>query len=654
MNRHPRARGRRAAFALTATGGLLAAVGLAGLGPVGAQASSHREAPLISGMPQYDTTDLYAFRSPDRQNTVTLIANWIPFEEPAGGPNFYSFANDARYDIKIDNDGDTKADVIYRWTFKDHYRSGNTFLYATGPVTSLNDENLNFYQTYRLTRITGRAQHGARQVGARSFRPTSARPRCPTTAHLRTRASTTIIDGRGSSFAGQAEDPFFLDLRVFDLLYGGDFSEAGDDTLAGFNVNSVALQVPRVMLSKNKNTTKNPIVGIWTTTDRRGVDGKYHQVSRLGMPLVNEVVIPVKDKDKFNASQPSNDTQFLDYVTKPELPKLIEAVYGIPAPDEPRNDLVSVFLTGVDGLNQPEGVTPSEQLRLNLTTPVTENPNRLGVIGGDVQGYPNGRRLADDVIDISLQVVEGELVGNPNDLSDGVDTNDQEFSETFPYLALPARGSDDAPHPGGGAEPSAGEEVRQRRRGLLARRARGAPASRPPRSAWGSLRSWRASSASAGVRGQASRPDHPLRSGPVPTSGPVRTLRFEENHDQVRRGRRDRPRALRLRRARARSRRQRSGRADPGRQHRAGRRARTGPDLRHHVTAGPPPAGARRRPRLGHAGTGLRRAGPRHGRLHLLRQGRRGRRAVVRGAAGRQRDRARLGSRGRRGAAPLR
>ena len=445
MRSHPRARGRRRAFALTATGGALAAIGIAGLGPVGAEASSHREAPLISGMPQYDTTDLYAFRSPDRQNTVTLVANWIPFEEPAGGPNFYKFATDARYDVKIDNDGDTKPDVIYRWTFKDHYRSGDTFLYATGPVTSLKDENLNFFQTYHLERIEdGRSKV---LVGHRKVVPSDVgAASMPDYGKLRSKGVTDVLGGKGSSFAGQAEDPFFLDLRVFDLLYGGDFSESGDDTLKGFNVNSVALQVPRNDVAKKNDAMKNPVVGVWTTTDRRGVNGKYHQVSRLGNPLVNEVVIPLKDKDKFNASKPSKDTQFLDYVTKPELPKLVEAVYNIPAPAEPRSDLVSVFLTGVSGLNQPKNVTPSEQLRLNMSTPVTANPNRLGVIGGDNQGYPNGRRLADDVIDISLRVVEGELTGTDTMLGDGVDANDTAFGNAFPYLALPARGSDPAPH----------------------------------------------------------------------------------------------------------------------------------------------------------------------------------------------------------------
>lgn len=437
---------RRGAVALIAAGGLLTSAGLAGLGPLSATASSHREAPLIAGLPQYDATDLYAFRSPDKKKTVTLAASWLPFEEPAGGPNFYSFATDARYDIHIDNDGDAKRDITFRWTFKDHYRTKDTFLYATGEVTSLNDNNLNYYQTYRLVRI---GKKNKVLVKHRKVAPSDVgEGSMPNYETLRNQATTKVGKfNKVSSFAGQAEDSFFLDLRVFDLLYGGDFSEVGDDTLDGFNVNSVALQVPRRWLAAKNSVKKNPIIGTWTTTSKKNVGRRYSQVSRLGNPLVNEVVIPIKDKDRFNASRPRQDGAFAKYVTDPELPKLIEAIYGIEAPETPRDDLVSVFLTGLEGLNQPEGVTPSEQLRLNMTTPVTENPDRLGVIGGDNQGYPNGRRLADDVVDISLQVVEGELVGNPNDLGDGVDTNDVAFSGTFPYLALPERGSEPNPHP---------------------------------------------------------------------------------------------------------------------------------------------------------------------------------------------------------------
>lgn len=450
---------RKGAVALLAAGGLLTSAGLAGMGPLSANASSHREAPLISGMPQYDNTDLYAFRSPERPGSITLAANWIPFEEPGGGPNFYSFATDARYDIHVDNDHDAKADMTFRWTFKDHYRSKDTFLYANGPVTGLNDENLNFYQTYRLVRIKGNKTRVL--VKNRKVAPSNVgEGTMPDYESLRDQAVTNIGKA-GRSFVGQAEDPFFLDLRVFDLLYGGDFSETGDDTLAGFNVNSVALQVPRRWVAKKHDPRKNPIIGTWTTTSKKSVGGGYRQVSRLGMPLVNEVVLPLKVKDAFNASRPTQDGAALGYVTDPELPKLIEAVYGIEAPETPRNDLVSVFLTGVEGLNKPAGkITPSEQLRLNMSTPVSEEPNRLGVIGGDNQGFPNGRRLADDVIDIALQVVEGELVGNPNDLGDGVNRNDAAFSDTFPYLALPVSGSEADPHPtAGGASASSSSAV---------------------------------------------------------------------------------------------------------------------------------------------------------------------------------------------------
>jgi hypothetical protein len=432
-------RRRRAGLSLLATGGLLALSGAAGLGPVGATASSHREAPLIAGAPQYDNTDTYAFVSPDTPDTVTLVANWIPFEEPAGGPNFYSFATDARYDINIDNDGDAEADIVYRWTFKNHYRTKDTFLYNSGPVTSLDDPDLNFRQTYKLKRIEDDdsdtiADHVPvvpSYVGKASM---------PDYRGLFDAGVTPIEDGM--TWAGQADDPFFLDLRVFDLLYGGDLSEVGDDTLAGYGVHSVALQVGTDELTDDED----PVIGVWSTTSRKDAKGKYRQISRLGMPLVNEVVIPLADKNAFNASEPEDDAQFLEYVTTPELPALIEAIYGIPAPATPRNDLVQVFLTGVPGLNQPEDVTPSEMLRLNTSIPPAAHPDRLGVIAGDVAGFPNGRRLADDVIDIALQVVEGELAGSPNDLGDAVHENDVSFGDTFPYLAPPASGSDATPH----------------------------------------------------------------------------------------------------------------------------------------------------------------------------------------------------------------
>lgn len=447
MFQRSRRDGPARSFILAGALGLTAAATLATLGPNTATASSHREAPLIAGLPQYDTTDVYAFRSPERTDTVTLIANWLPFSEPGGGPNFYAFATDANYNIKVDNNGNGKPDITFRWTFKNNYVNKNTFLYANGPVTSLTDPNLNFYQTYTLVKYQNNTQQTL--VKDRRVVPSNVgAATMPDYASLRNKGiSPAGPGGVYRSFVGQAEDPFFLDLRVFDLLYGGDFSEVGDDTLAGFNVNSVALQVPRNILARNRNAVTDPVIGVWSTTERRGVNGAFTQVSRLGMPLVNEVVIPLKDKDRFNASVPSGDGQFLNYVTKPELPKLIKAVYGVPAPAEPRTDLVSVFLTGVKGLNQPKAVTPSEQLRLNMNTPVTASPDRLGVIGGDTQGFPNGRRLADDVVDIALQVVEGELLGSANDLGDAVNTNDKAFGKKFPYLAMPYSGSDPAPHP---------------------------------------------------------------------------------------------------------------------------------------------------------------------------------------------------------------
>ncbi|WP_377267642.1 DUF4331 domain-containing protein [Peterkaempfera sp. SMS 1(5)a] len=434
-------RGLAAAVCGALAAGGLAAVGVIGLEPQAASASSHREAPLISGQPQYDNTDVYAFVSPDKPDTTTIVADWIPFEDPAGGPNFFTFADDAQYDIHIDNNGDGQGELLYRFTFTTHHRNGNTFLYNTGPVTSLDDPDLNIEQTYDIdllrlhnqavvstTRIAHDLPVAPSNVGKGSM---------PDYGRLRDQAVRQLPGGT-TTFAGQADDPFFLDLRVFDLLYGGDLSEVGRDTLAGYNVNSVALQVPSSLI---RQSAGQPVIGIWSTTERKNAAGQWTQVSRLGNPLVNEVVNPLKDKDKFNASAPWRDADFLKNVTNPELPQLLKAVYKLPAPAEPRTDLVNVYLKGVKGLNQPPHVRPAEELRLNTSIPPTAHPQRLGVLDGDTAGFPNGRRLTDDVVDISLQVVAGELVGNKNDLGDAVDKNDQPLGTTFPYLALPDSGS---------------------------------------------------------------------------------------------------------------------------------------------------------------------------------------------------------------------
>ncbi|MBB3095560.1 hypothetical protein FHR83_003230 [Actinoplanes campanulatus] len=491
MRANPPRSGRRRTVAALGLGVLLTG-SLYGLGPSTATASSHREAPLIAADPAVDNTDLYAFVSPERPGYVTFIANWQPFEEPNGGPNFYPFATDATYHIKIDNDGDAKPDAEFRWKFRNVDKRGNsTFLYNNGPVTSLDDENLLFRQTYSLeskfdgesfkTRVQD-APVAPSRVGAASM---------PDYATLRQQATQTLPGG-WKIFAGQADDPFFLDLQVFDLLYGGDLSETGQDTLAGYNVNTIALQVPFEDVALGGDATRNPVVGVWTTTERNrvriaggGSSGDRVQVSRLGNPLVNEVVVPAGLKDTFNATRPDRDAQIpalVNRVLNPEVPKLIEAIYKIPAPATPRNDLSEIFLTGIttkaggpikadlnSQLNNADvkasRFTPSEQLRLNLTVPVAGQPNRLGVLAGDLQGFPNGRRLTDDVVDIELQALVGAAqTGKLVDAlaaGDAVDANDQDFTGEFPYVALPngvsvnsAGGQRPAARPGSSATPN--------------------------------------------------------------------------------------------------------------------------------------------------------------------------------------------------------
>ncbi|GAA0913655.1 DUF4331 domain-containing protein [Virgisporangium aurantiacum] len=461
LRRPARRRVLAAAFAVAVTG-----AGLTTLGPANSLASSHREAPLVSGEPRLDNTDVYAFVSPDAPDTVTLVANWIPLEEPNGGPNFYAWATEVAYDINIDSDGDARPDITYRWTFEDRYRNRNTFLYNTGPVTSLDDPDLNFRQFYDLERITpaGTTKLLDNAPAAPSFTGRASFPNYGQVAD----SAIAPLPGNGRSFAGQADDPFFLDLRIFDLLYGGDFSEIGQDTVKGYNVNTIALRVPKADLALKGDPARNPVIGVWSTTSRQRIEvvlpdntrimsGGHQQVSRLGMPLVNEVVIPVGRKDEFNATKPQDDAKFLPFVTNPEVPRLVQQLYMIPAPATPRNDLVQAFLTGFckacgpvqadlnsQRLNKdidPAKFRPSEQLRLNMSIPPSANPNRLGVVGGDLAGFPNGRRLADDALDVTLQAAEGVLLpGHPaavDGLGDGVNTNNVPFRQRFPYVALP-------------------------------------------------------------------------------------------------------------------------------------------------------------------------------------------------------------------------
>jgi hypothetical protein len=472
MTTHAHRRRHRVLAALAVAGVLGGTV--AGLGPAASVASSHREAPLIASDPAADNTDLYAFVSPDRPGYMTMIANWIPFEEPNGGPNFYPFATDAAYTINVDSDGDAKADAVFRWTFKNIDKRGSTFLYNDGPVTSFGDQNLLFKQTYTLESSFGGAPFKTRISDAPVAPSRIGAASMPDYQKLRDQA-TVQLPGGWKLFAGQADDPFFLDLRVFDLLYGGDLSETGQDTLAGYNVNSVAIQVPFKDVALNGDAGRNPVVGIWTTTDRNRVrvTGQSNpqltddrvQVSRLGNPLVNEVVLPAGLKDTFNSISPDQDAGIpavVKRVTDPELPKLIQGVYGVPAPKRPRNDLVEIFLTGIttkaggpikadlnSQLNNKDvdaqRFRPSEMLRLNLGVPVADKPNRLGVLAGDLQGFPNGRRLTDDTVDIAVQAVEGAAqTGKLVDAlaaGDKVDTNDNAFGARFPYVALPNQGA---------------------------------------------------------------------------------------------------------------------------------------------------------------------------------------------------------------------
>jgi hypothetical protein len=464
---------RRAAVALVAVGSTVLASALVGLASGPAVASSHREAPLISSDPPVDNTDVYAFVSPDQPDTVTLLANWFPFEEPNGGPTFYPWATDAHYDINIDNDGDAKADLTYRWDFRtDDRRGNNTFLYNDGPVTSLDDPNLLFRQFYNLLLINRDTGSTTTLVSSGKVVPSRVgNGSMPNYWQLRDAAITAIPSG-GQTVTGQAEDPFFLDLRIFDLLYGGNLSEVGQDTVAGYNVNTIALQLPKSALTLNGNSTRNPVIGVWSDTERFSLttrspgsqqsSGASVQVSRLGNPLVNEVVVPAGLKDRFNSLLPEQDATLpalVNRVTNPEVPALIERIYGIPAPAAPRNDLVEIFLTGISNkfdsqiddtlslnsqLNNADvnaaQFVPSEQLRLNTSIPPTANPNRLGVLGGDLQGFPNGRRLADDALDITVQAAEGAAVsGLVPALAtvDSVNQNNVPFGSVFPYITLP-------------------------------------------------------------------------------------------------------------------------------------------------------------------------------------------------------------------------
>ncbi len=470
------------------------------LSPIPAFASSHREAPFITEMPKVDGTDFYMFKSyePGRADYVTLIANYLPLQDPYGGPNYFSLDSDALYEIHIDNNGDAKEDITFQFNFANKLqdtqlnvggKNVSIPLINSGQITTGDTSKLNVAETYTVTIVRGDRRKGKPQrlsnanTGADSFvKPVDniGNKSIPDYAsYAASHVYNVNIPGcsaPGRMFAGQRKDPFVVNLgEVFDLINTNPLGavDGEQDTLADKNVTSLILEVPASCLTAGTD----PVIGGWTTAsvsqarllrpspnfERPALEGgAWVQVSRLGMPLVNEVVIGIKDKNQFNASKPAQDAQFADYVTNPTLPALIELLFpGAPAPSLfPRSDLVAAFLTGINtpatgNLNQPQKVTPAEMLRLNTAIAPTAQgaQHNLGVIGGDNAGFPNGRRPGDDVVDIALRVVMGKLIalglygtasqapaGNAA-LTDGALVNDGFFDNAFPYLRTPLPGS---------------------------------------------------------------------------------------------------------------------------------------------------------------------------------------------------------------------
>jgi hypothetical protein len=475
-----------------AAAGLLA-LALAAV-PQASQASSHREAPLISKDPAVDNTDLYAFVSPDRPDSVTIIANYIPLQDPNGGPNFASFDDTAHYEIHVDNDGDGERDVSYRFEFTTQLRNPNSFLYATGPITSLDDPDWNTRQTYKVTELRPDRRQ-VKVIGSGiPTPPVNIGPR--STPNYDTLAAQAITDLPGGIkvFAGQRDDPFFVDLgAIFDLGGLRPFNpahlipleaEEGIDGVSGYNVHSIAIQVPIAQLTRSgthPTAADDPaaVIGVYASASRRSVrvldasgreraSGPFRQVSRLGNPLINEVIIPLGVKDYWNSQRPSKDRQFRKYYESPELAGIVNAVY--PAlPDTRatgRTDLSLILLQGVPTVNNT-GPIYADLLRLNVAIPPSAPVGQgdpltaITVDEGDtpdLAGFPNGRRLEDDVTDIELRAVAdgygttlNALFGLPNNapnniVSDGVQANDKPFLESFPYVAAPWAGYDSTLH----------------------------------------------------------------------------------------------------------------------------------------------------------------------------------------------------------------
>lgn len=451
------------------------------------EASSHREAPQISTDPLADATDVYAFVANDAPDAVTFVANYVPMGVAAAGPNWYRFGDDVLYEINIDNNGDAVDDLSFQFRFTSDLNGANafnsgTFLYNTGVINAPNDADQNLRQFYSVSLLQGQGgsmRQGSTvadhlQVAPARVGPTST----PNYGALAAQFNYTVGNGI-KVFAGPRDDPFFVDLGgVFDLLSVG----GGEDYVAGFNVMSIVIQVPKAQLTHDgmmPGGADDPdaIIGVRTTSYRQSIRvlrqlggdgstlgqintgpfveagslsrGPWVQVSRLDLPLINEAVIALKDKDRWNGSKPANDGQFLSYVQNSHLGALLHLVLGVNVPPDPRSDLVDALLLGVPGLNRPANVVPSSQLRLNMAIPPSASPQKQGVLAGDLAGFPNGRRLADDVTDIELAVIAGCLQGGAFadncGLGDGVDANDKAFLSSFPYVALPHDYADSNP-----------------------------------------------------------------------------------------------------------------------------------------------------------------------------------------------------------------
>ncbi len=461
-------------FVVLAAAAAVAAALASKVAPDAAVASSHREAPLIADDPAADNTDVYAFVSPDAPSTVTLIANYIPFEDPAGGPNYNTFDPTVLYAINVDNTGDGREDVAYQFRFTKTIANPNTFLYNTGQIGSDGaDADLSVRQTYTLTRVLYDSDGDVLSESVLGSNlvvpPANIGPR--SNPAYNAFAGVHTLSGR-KVFAGPRDDPFFVDLgSIFDLAGLRSFNtlheiplpaEAGQDGVLNYNTHAIALQVPKTDLLQAP--AADGTIGIYANASRQKVrilredgtvdtNGKWVQVSRLGNPLINEVIIPLGKKDRWNATDPADDAQFLQHYTTPELAGIADALYNVldGSFTTNRQDLVAVLLTGVPTLNFT-GNTKADLLRLNTAIPPTTSPNRLGVLAGDFAGFPNGRRLADDVTDIELRAVTcgygmilqaalGLCNFTPNNiLDDDVDANENAFLSAFPYVAAPNQG----------------------------------------------------------------------------------------------------------------------------------------------------------------------------------------------------------------------